>query len=144
MIHMHMHHHVPHTLKERSSASALIGAFMAGIAAAAFIGIYLFSGAEGRQRQRALERWVDEMKERVRERVRDMQDASKEQYDAIVDEVVEDYALAKDLTRAQAQKLASRFKKRYRDVRSLAEDAAARAREDAADLDDDMLLDEEA
>lgn len=119
-------HHERHGSKRK-----ILLAFLAGAAAAAVAGGYLFSGEQGRERERRLRNWMHDVKRRIRDRMYELEDATKEQYENLVDEIVDNYALAKHLTRAERMKLGRRFKRRYRDLKALMEESARKAWKDA-------------
>jgi len=124
-----MHHH------NHSSPGKVIAAFLAGAAVAVAAGGYLLYGPEGRRRRDAVEDWLDEVKDEVQQRLAKVKNATQTSYDALVDEVLESYAAARDLSGWQARRLAARFKARYRKIQDLARDAARRAREETEDLE---------
>lgn len=117
---------------ERTSGK-LLAAFVAGAAVVLAAGGYLFYGPKGRKHRRELEHWIDDAKEDMLDRMAELKDVSRQTYNTIVDEVVEDYSLAKDLTKAEAQRLGTRFKARYREMKEMARDAARDARREASE-----------
>src|SRR3989344_1443832 len=95
---------------EHGSAGKVMAAFVAGAATALVAGGYLLYGPNGKRHRSDLERWIKDAKEDVLERMSELKDVSQKAYETIVDEVLEDYALARDLTESQMHRLGARFK----------------------------------
>ncbi len=107
--------------------------FMAGAALASAVIGYVLYGPGGRIRRDDIEEYVDDVTATLRSQLADLGEYSRETYERVADEVVEDYGIAKDLTKAQLRRLAHRMKAEYRHIRARAEDSIEAARREVDD-----------
>jgi uncharacterized membrane protein len=122
---------------EKESARAMIGAFLAGAATALIAGGYLLYGPGGKQRRKQVGSWLEDARDDILSRMREMRKCSRDVYGDIVDEVLDTYALSKDLTDAQLRRIAARLKSRYREMKRIAEESAEEASIEADALEDE-------
>lgn len=126
-----MHHNKNHN---DSSSGKVLAAFVAGAATALMAGGYYLYGPDGRRHREELDVWIEDTKDRILERLTELKDTTEETYNSVVDEVIDDYALARDLTSAQVRRLGAHFKARYRQMRRFAEEAAQDAEREIDEL----------
>lgn len=127
-----MYHHKQY--RDHSSGGKVFAAFIMGAAVALLASGYLLYGPGGRRRRDELEHWLEDAKGKIAERMSDLKNVTQASYNAIVDEVLVDYAVAKDLTQWQARRLAARLKARYNEMREYARESAEQARRETEEM----------
>ena len=128
-----MNHHTHH--RDHSSGGKVFAAFLTGAAIALLASGYLLYGPGGRRRRDELEHWLEDAKGKVATRIADLKEVTQASYNTIVDEVLADYAVAKDLSQWQARRLAARLKARYNEVRQYARESAEQARRETEEME---------
>ncbi len=117
----------------------LLLAFVAGAATTAAVGGYYLYGPRGRQHRQQIEETIGLTQKRILQRMQDMGDWSRETYNSVVDEATHDADLVRRIGQARAQRLAQRFKRRWREMRDQAENAAGQAELELAQEDEEGL-----
>lgn len=114
-------------MDNKNSSGSTIAAFLAGAAAALVAGGYFLYGPEGRKHRRQVEGYLEDTKDQILERMQDAKHLTQSTYNNIVDEVLDDAGVAKRYGRAQALKLAQKFKRQWREMKEEAQSAADEA-----------------
>jgi gas vesicle protein len=84
---------------------------MIGAVALAAAAAYLFAGNRGKENREKVKDWMTDAKNDVLDELRALREISQEQYDEVVDRVVEDYKDLKDVVPGELKE----FKKELKD-----------------------------
>ena len=87
-------------MKDTIHKTGLVGAFLAGAAATAAVGGYLFFGSKQSSRNRKkVDGWIEDAKDEVLKNAKKIKHITREKFDETVDTVTEKYGKLKDVAK---------------------------------------------
>lgn len=102
----------------------VLGAFIAGAAAASAAGMYYLYGPKGKEHRKRVEGWTLRAKGEIMEKMENTKEMTEDKYHKIVDSVLKKYSKAKNVGEMKARKFAKELKEQWNEIKEEAEDAA--------------------